>query len=301
MKKNKSFDVNNVQKGYEYWRQHLREKVYQMVNWYNLPISLPSSELMYRIVNRGFACVFNHPKYGTVTANGGMTGVDIYNHPTTFVYAQPKLGSGILEIGKDCAVITANSEFWFTRLRLQDTINRYAKLLADCESTLDIAVVNLRASRIFAAADGSVASELKRVMDVIRDGGFDVVTEQQIVKTISLYENLAGAQHIETSDLLTLRDSIVKAFFAELGVNYTARKTERYLKDEISANDQMLNTNTRGIVESLKNGVARVNEVLGTNIKVEIAPEYDPRTYTALNDVQSTGQKVEVENDESNL
>lgn len=290
-KKKKLFEVNDVSLGYDYWRKHLREKFYQMFNWYNLPSSLPSTEIMYRIVNRGYACIFRHSKYGIVTANGGLSGVDIYNHPTTFVYAQPKLGSGTLAIGKDCAIITAGSEFWFTRLRLQDTINRYAKLLADCESTLDIAVVNLRASRIFAAGDGSVGDELKRVMESLRNGWFDVVTEQQIVKTINAYETINGSQSIETADLLTLRDSIIKAFFAELGVNYTARKTERYLKDEISANDQMLNTNTRSIEESIKTGVARANEVLGTNILVEIAPEYDPRTYTALNDVQSTGQK----------
>lgn len=287
MSKNRNMvDVNLVSIGYDYWRKQLREKVYQMFEWYNLPASLPSSEIMYRVINKGFASIFRHSKYGVVTATGGLSGVDIYNHPTTFVYAQPKLGSGNLTIGKDCAIITGNTEFWFTRLRLQDTINRYARLLADVESTLDITVVNNRANHIFAGASAKVVNEIKRVMESMREGKFDAVTEQQIVKTLSTYENLSTNSNLDTADQLTLRDSIVKAFFAELGVNYTARKTERYLKDEISANDQMLNTNTKSIEFAITTGVARVNAVLGTNIKVKLSPEYDSRTYSAENDMQ---------------
>lgn len=285
-KKPEMVDINLVKVGYDYWRKHLREKVYQMFEWYNLPPSLPSSEIMYRVVNRGFATIFRHDKYGVVTSNGGLYGVSIYSHPTHFVYAQPVLGSGNLEIGKDCAVITGNTEFWFTRLRIQDTINRYARLLADIESTLDITTVNLRSNHIFAAGDAKVSDEIKRVMASLRDGKFDVITEQQIVKTIGAYESMSKNMTADTSDMLTLRDSVVKAFFAELGVNYTARKTERYLKDEISANDQMLNTNTKGIEVAIKNGVARVNEVLGLNIEVKLSPEYDSRSYSGNDDMQ---------------
>ena len=279
MAKVKICEVNDVLGGYNYWRQNLRDKLFTMARWCNLPPSLPSSEIMYRIINRGFCVLFNHPKYGIVTANGGLSGVDIYNHPTYFVYAQSVLGSGTLQIGKDCAVITAGKEFWFTRYRPQDVINRYSRLLADIDASLDIAVVNTRMTRVVSAVNGKVAENIKGVYESIRQGKFAVATENQVVKQIGEHQLIEDK--FDVASLLTLRDAVIKAYWAEQGVNYTARKTERFLKDELSGNDQLLTVASNTFLDSLLDGVDRVNQVLGSNIKVELSPDFNPSLFKA--------------------
>ena len=272
-------EVNDVIGGYNYWRQNLRDKLFTMARWCKLPPSLPSSEIMYRIINRGFAVIFKHPEYGFVTSNGGLSGVSIYNHPTYFVYAQSILGSGTLEIGKDCAVITAGKEFWFTRYRPQDVINRYSRLLADIDASLDIAVVNTRMTRVVSAANTKIADDVRGVYESIRMGKFAVATENQVVKQIA--EHQMVEDKFDVASLLTLRDAVIKAYWAEQGVNYTARKTERFLKDELAGNDQLLNVASNTILDSLQDGIDRVNEVFGTDWEVELSPDFNPTLFKA--------------------
>lgn len=269
----KMYEVNRVELGYKYWRKNLRNKLMNFLVFTNLPASLPSSEIMYRLLRYGFCVLFNHSKYGLVTATGGLSGVDIYGHETTFVYAQPILGSGVLTIGKECGVITATKEYWQTAYSPDEIINRYARQLADIDSTFNIEVVNERNGKLYGSCDSSVRDSLKRVIEKTRDGEFDVITEPAIIKTISEHES---AKRLDVADIITARDAIIKAFWEEFGVHYTARKTERFLADELSGDSQILTSVRDGYVESVKDGIARCNQVLGCDIKVDINPAFLP-------------------------
>lgn len=272
MKQNATmYQVNKVSTGYKFWQQNFRNKLYNYVIFGGLPASLPSSELMYRIIKHGYAPVFKHIKYGDVTATGGLSGVDIYGNPTTFVYAQPILGQGTLTIGKDVAIITATKEFWHTRFTPEQIIDRYARMMADIDSTFNIAVVNARANKLYGGIDRTVRESLVSVVNSMREGEFDVVTEPSIINAIKEHETNPV---LNVTDLITARDSIEKAFWEEFGVHYTARKTERFLKDELCGDSQILSAVQDGFLQSLKDGVARVNSVLGTNITVDINPVF---------------------------
>ena len=265
-------DVNNVTKGFVFWRNYFRDKLMTRVIFGNLPESLPSSELWYRIINQGFACVFNWKEFGTVTATGEMSGVDIYNHPTMFTFGQAKLGSGRLQIGKDCAIITATKEFWFTRYRLQDIIDRYARLMADIDASLEIATVNTRMQNVFTGIDTKTTEEVKRVIESIRNGTFDVAVAPSMIETIKSIPFNQKLDGNTLNDMLTLKDNMLKAFWSELGVNYVARKTERYTSAEIGANNGLLTSNGYSIIIPLQEGCDRINAVCGTNITVNLIP-----------------------------
>lgn len=274
MKDKNIYEVNKVSKGYKFWQKNLRNKLFNYLVFGKLDPSLPSSEIMVRLIRDGWCAIFKHPKYGMVTCNGGLSGVDIYGHETTFVYAQPILGSGTLTIGKDVAIISATKEFWFTKFRPMDIINRYARQLADIDATFNIAVVNARASKLYGGIDKGVRDSLKEVIENMREGEFDVVTEPTIINAIKEHESKA---ELDVADIITARDAIEKAFWEEFGVHYTARKTERFLKDELSGDSQLLQSVRDGFADSVKDGIARVNDVFGTAYTVEINPEYVPQ------------------------
>lgn len=278
MKDKTIYEVNKVSKGYKFWQKSLRNKLFNYFVFGGLDPSLPSSEIMIRLIRDGWCAIFKHPKYGMVTCNGGLSGVDIYGHETTFVYAQPILGSGTLTIGKDVAIIGATKEFWYTKFRPMDIINRYAKQLADIDATFNIAVVNARASKLYGGIDKGVRDSLKEVIENMREGDFDVVTEPPIINAIKEHES---KQELDVSDIITARDSIEKSFWEEFGVHITARKTERFLKDELSGDSQLLDSIRGGFLDSVSDGFARVNDIFGTNYTVDINPTYVPQSEIA--------------------
>lgn len=272
------YPVNKVSVGFNYWCQNLREKVYQLFQWGGLPPTLPSSEIMKRLITYGAAPIFYSTKVNNyVTCNFSMTGFDIYSHPTSVTYAQPVLGSDTLTIGKDVEIISFYTEYWFTRFKFQDTIKRYAKLLADLESTIDIALVNMRMTRTFQGNDNKTRDEIIRVYRAFREGEYDAISSSTILDKIK--EMQTDKEDPNFGELIALRDNIIKAFYEEIGINYVARKTERFLKDELQSNNQILNAAIVPILTSVKYGVTRVNKLFGTNFSVCLNPIFTPNTY----------------------
>lgn len=283
-----TYNVNSVAVGEQYWRGLLREKVYQLFEWGGLPPTLPSSEIMKRLISYGAAPIFySSAVENYVTCDFSLSGVDIYNHPTTVTYAQPRLGSANLEIGKEVEVISFYTEYWFSRFRFQNVIKRYAKLLADLESTMDIGLVNSRITRIFNGNDQKKSNEIIRVYKAFRAGEFDVVTAPTVLDDIKEFMN-GESGVVDFAELITLRDSLIKAFFEEIGINYVARKTERFLKDELTSNDQMLTASITPILTSVKNGVSRVNALFGTSISVNLNPVFNPVTFSEEESIDET-------------
>lgn len=292
--------VNNTAYGFKYWQRNLRSKVYDMLMFDGLPDSLPQKELMYRLIVMGFAPIFYHDKYGWVTATGSLSGVDMYNHATQFVYSQPVLGSGTLTIGENVAYIYLNKEFLFSRYKMQNIIDRYASMLSDVESTLVISTINERINRLFTCNDGPTRDEMKRVMDAVRAGETAVVTQPMVVKMIDKFEFPSEMQTI--TDMLNLRDSLVKAFMTEIGVNYSMKKAERYITAELNANDQLLSVNSGIILDDVKESVEWVNNVLGLKISVKLNENYDNQAFddgSSIDQESDNGQQEGTVNNET--
>lgn len=262
----------NVRNGYVMYCRLLRDKVLELFEYENLPTSLPYKEIESRLVDFGFCGVFNHSKYGLVTSDGGVSGVDIYNHATRFVYAQPILGSGTLLLDKDCVVIYNSYADENVQTGFREVIERYARQLADIDCSIAVGVINSRLTNIYKSKDQQSNDRLKAFYSEIELGNYSSVIGQDIgvMKDNELMgeENKNGNQQM-LPNLMSLRRDVLANFYEELGVQHKRDKVAEMTAFEVGESDETLLVNQKSLLEERQRGCDKINELFGTNIIVK--------------------------------
>lgn len=270
----KLYPVKNVKKGYYFYVRVLFEKCLGIFKYKKLPKSLPATEIEKRLIWLGFTGIFNHPKYNITACDGGLSGVDQYYKPTEFTYAQPALGSGVKKIGDDCVIIYNTQSDVVQPYGLRELIQRYARLLADIDSTLDIQIINTRATKLNCVADDNTAKVVNNAMQAIESGENYTVNQESLIERWTPKDwNTAHPDTLEK--IINAKQSILNAFLEEIGVKSINEKRERMITDEVCADNQLLMVNLDDLLYMRKHGIEEVNEMFGTDIEVELNEIYD--------------------------
>ena len=75
------------------------------------------------------------------------------------------------------------------------------------------------------------------------------------------------------SDIMDVRQRILKNFYADIGVRASFEKRSNATVNEVEADTSMLLLNIADMIESRKRGADAVNKMFGTNWRVEVAKE----------------------------
>lgn len=274
-KKIRLYPVNNVSKGFSYWYNLLTEKCLDMYIYEGLPESLPAQFVERLLIMWGYATIFKADGE-LMTVEGSLSGVGKYYLPTTFTYAAPWLKGGYRTVGKDCAIIyNSKQDIYFYR-GLRELISRYARMLADIESSINIVVVNQRATRMDIVADAQTAAEVDRARESIEKGAHYTINQKSIIDRYFPKEWAQVPQSNQIIQLIDARDRILSNFLEEIGVkSINMNKRERMIQSEVTADTQLLLTNVEDMLSERQAGVDRVNKMFGTNITVVRNPVYD--------------------------
>lgn len=276
----KLYPVNQVPRGFRYYRHLLLEKCYGMYEYTGLPPSLPAEQLETRLIMQGWASVFDNSKGGgLVTCYGGLSGVDKYYLPTRYVYAQPVLGSGNLTLGKDVVIMYNSQVDQYEPIGLWDLIRRYARLLADVDSSIDIMIVNTRATKMDVVGTTAVGKTVDEARRKIEIGEHYTINQQSLMDLYTPKEWATDKQGL-LDELLSAKQQILAAFLAEIGVKTASDKRERVITDEVYADDQLLTINVDDMLHWRQIGVAAVNDMFGTQITVKRAAAYELKEKT---------------------
>lgn len=270
----KLYPVKNVKKGYYFYLRVLYEKCLGMFKYYNLPKSLPAEEIEKRLIWFGFCGVFQSEKFGLITLDGGLSGVDQYYRPTTFVYAQPVVGNGELKINDNCVIIYNSQSDVIAPYGFREMIQRYARLLSDVDASIDITLINSRATKLNSVADDNTAAVVNNAMQAIEAGENYTINQKSLIDRWTPKEwNTAHPETIEK--LIAAKQSLLNAFLEEIGVKSINEKRERMITDEVTADNQLLMVNTDDLLYKRKQGIKAVNEMFGTDIEVELNDLYN--------------------------
>lgn len=270
----KLYSVKTVKRGYYFYLRVLYEKCLGMFKYYNMPKSLPAEEIEKRLMWFGFCGVFNDKKYGLVVADGGLSGVDQYYRPTEFTFAQPAIGSGVLKINDECIIIYNTQSDVIQPYGFRELIERYARLLADVDSTISIQLINTRATKLNSVADDNTAKVVNNAMQALESGESYTINQESLIDRWTPKEwNTAHPDTLEK--LIDAKQSLLNAFLEEIGVKSINEKRERMISNEVSADNQLLMVNTDDLLYKRKQGIKAVNDLFGTNIEVELNDLYD--------------------------
>ena len=252
---------------YFYWRDELFGRTMRLFKEKTDPIK--PKEIEIRLMVRGHVGIAVLPKDNELTAFWGtFNGVSKYMDDLPFYNVTCPIWAKNLKVGRDVIVIDNNE----LRNPLFDLIHHYAIILAHTEVTYITTCVNARASGgIPVATTEKQKRSIKDYLGKVFNGKFDVVTDIGNLGLDVIGATTSTAQPLE--GLWNARTRILSSFLSDIGVKSGVDKRSNTVTDEISADTPSLLINLNDMLNSRKEGFARVNERFCTNWTVELNPD----------------------------
>lgn len=289
-KKNKKkrewmYEVSDVALGYDYWFYKLLSYCLGIYRYTGLPKSLPGRELLINLIMTGHAVIFQNGSE-LVTTKTVLYDFDLYYRPTKATFGNVKINSRTLNLGEDAEVV------YLTPIQgnvltnqavdsgLRSFILRYARQLADMESTANIYAVNMRATSYPVAADDQTRENVENFYNKLMLGERSVITDNMVIECFRNVDIAKSPMNDTLNDILIARDKVLANFFQDIGVKYRQEQKKAQLtEDEVEADEQILVIDVEQMREVQQEGLDRVNNLFGTDIRVEINPIYDRKNY----------------------
>ena len=253
-----------------HYARYLFEKVLSVYKFENLPPEWPANYFLYCLFGYGYITVFNTEEYGLIANECSLSGYDIYYQPTQALVANPILGSRRLNIGEDCELIKVQPDY----NSIMDIVSLYADLMALCTETAGINLLNSKMSYVFFAENKAAAESFKKLYDKIASGEPAVVTDKLLLgedgnETWKIFSQNVGQNYI-TDRILTDMRTIENMFNTDVGIpNANTMKRERLISDEVNANNVDTQSKTMLWLETIRDGVDKVNSMFDTDITVK--------------------------------
>lgn len=274
------YDVRDVEMGYWFWFWKLYNIVVDMFDYKNLPENISKSDIENNLIMLGYCGIID--KGGKLYAPfSRIFDFDVNYQPTKLVYANVRLVDyKTYNIGEDCEVIYNTSmryRVWNLKVDggLVTFIGRYARQLADIESTLNIYTVNSRITSYPTADGDKMASSIKAFFDKIALGHNAVISDDAIINRFRNVDINRASIKDGVNDWLIARDKILEQFYRDIGVRMNNPKKAQVNEEEIEANDQLLLISVDDMLKAREEGLERVNDMFGTDIRVSLNERFD--------------------------
>ena len=258
----KPSDVDGVMNiSSHYYRQYLLKKLFGRFEISGIPEGWDFDYMLEALFMEGHFCVCD-TEAGILPLTCGLSGINVFNKPTTAVIANPVLGSFERTIDVDCVVVKLQPNYE----GVFPMINRYSTLLAMCDSSIAVNLMNTKTTFIFGATSKAQSETFKKLYDQITMGqpaSFirDGLSEEQFFV-------IPAKQNFIADDVQLLKRKIINEFLTEIGINNSnLDKRERLTDDEVNANDQEVIANIQCWIDNITEGIAKVNQMFGLNLR----------------------------------
>ena len=246
-----------------YYRYYLLKKLFGRFDFV-IPDSWDKDYMLDALFMEGYFIVTD-TEAGIVPLRAGLTGINIYNHPTTAIVANPVLGNFERTIGVDCALVQLQANF----TGVFPMINRYATMLAMCDSSIAVNLMNTKAAFVFGAGNKAQAETFKKMYDYLTCGKPAVFMKDGLNEE-SLFV-IPVKQNYIADDVQLLKRKIVNEFLTEIGINNTnLDKRERLTNEEVNANDQEVIANIQHWIDNITYGINEVNKMFGLDVRFTV-------------------------------
>ena len=262
----------------------LRERMYIRIltelsvnryKWEGLPNSIDERFLENTLFRNALSVFFYSKKFNRHLALRG-TGIGVpnmYDNPTKFLVVGNQMINATLP-GNECVPIWANSQ----RMPDLDIVRLYADSLAELDMTFKINSKNLRKNKVILADENQRLSwqNINRQIDE----GVEVLFGTSALDTTQAQVFDFGADPQGVLNLQIVKSKMWNECMTLLGINNANQdKKERLVSDEVSANDEQVES-TRNIgLKARKLACLQINEKFkyadGTplNVSVEFAKQ----------------------------
>lgn len=294
--------VTDVEDNFRFYFKQLTNIAASLFKWENLPSTVDERFLMENLILGGRVCwtQFDSKIYAL---NGNVGGEpNVYYQPQFFIIANPIVGSKEVRIrnkdgsdsidGLDGILMGLTDVDHFIETNknggLYGLIYQTAGLLADNISSINCAQINSRAVVGYVADSEALANSAEDILLDVYAGKPYKVMSQDIMEKIQAMPLAASGQSQTIITLIEARRSIYQDFFNTIGIGYQGNsKRERVNTAEVGLMRGCLDISLSNMIKNLKADLEKVNELFGTDIKVEVSDEvfYDGSGNATLGNV----------------
>lgn len=250
-----------------YYRAKLFRLLIQRFQFDNIPETWEYDYFLEHLFLDGAICVTD-TSAGILPLKCGLTGIGIFEQPTEVIIANPVLGNFRRTIGEDCEIIKLQYDYHGAGWILE----RYSALLAMCDSSVAVNLMNTKITWVFGATSKTQAETFKAIYDDVTQGKPAVFTSNENIG--NLKENMfvmPAKQNFIADDVQLLKRKILNEFLTDIGINNTnLDKRERLTDDEVNANNDEVLANISHWYDNISDGIKRVNKRYSLDIKLSI-------------------------------
>ena len=225
---------------------------------------------------------------GVLPLQCGVFGLNCFQRPTSINIANPVLGSFTRTIGVDGVLMYLFDNRTFRSFA--PVIDIFAQRLANCDSSIDVNLINTKVAYVFDCVDKKQADEAKLIYDKITSGEpavfYHSTSGMNISDKMQFFKNDVKNTYI--ADMVQAeKRAIYNEFLTQIGINNAAEeKRERLLVDEVNSNNDELMINMSYCYKNIKKGVEQVNKMY-PDVKFSIKLPYFDRLEERSKQVES--------------
>ena len=255
----------------QYYTKYLFQKVLSVFKFSGIPDYWSMNYFLYVLFGWGYVAVINTDKYGVIPQLCGLAGYNVFYQPTTAVIGNPLLNiDRELRIGTDTEIIKVQPDY----SSVMDIVTTYGDLMRLCLETAGINLINSKLSYVFFASHKNARESMKKRYDRYASGELITVVDKTLKDengepAWQLFTQNVGQNYISDrilNDMKTIEDR----FNTDIGIpNANTQKRERMIVDEVNVNNVDTQSKVLLWLETMQDGINRVNKMFNTNISVE--------------------------------
>lgn len=252
---------------YIFWKEHLLERIQRLFVYNGLPDGLPQKEIELPLYLKGYVGICDY-KHELTAFNGTFHGVTKYIDEFTHFNCYCPLDTFTKEIDKDIIVIDNTS----LRNPILPLIHHYAVMLAHTDVTLVDSLINVRDNGgVPIAPNEKTKASIEEYQNKLYNGKYGVVTDLGLQGVDFVGSSRGGSQSIK--EIYEVREKLIKSFYQAIGIKGSFEKNNNAVSDEVTSDTSLLQINIHDMLECRKKGIEKVNNLFGTSISVDLAPE----------------------------
>ena len=259
--------ITNKKEQLSKFRADMLNKSLTMFEWKNLPDTLPAVEIEKQLQTNGYSIIAK--VQGNIYAfQGGFSGQDPYNQPTTAIVNNPSLKyNGTFTINENCVIIKNDD----MQQGLIHIYNKYGTLLIENQITMLMTDYNYRMPFTISSKDDSTTQSAREYLQKVIDGSLGVIGEAKLFDALKVTPtNNKGVNSF--ADLYGYQQFIEAQLNNTIGLaTNNNMKRERLTTNEIEVNKNASYPLIDNMLRNRKQAVEKINKMFDLDIDVEFS------------------------------
>ncbi|MDO4913303.1 MAG: hypothetical protein Q3961_01980 [Bifidobacteriaceae bacterium] len=259
--------ITNKKEQLSKFRADMLNKSLTMFEWKNLPDTLPAVEIEKQLQTNGYSIIAK-VKGNIYAFQGGFSGQDPYNQPTTAIVNNPSLKyNGTFTINENCVIIKNDD----MQQGLIHIYNKYGTLLIENQITMLMTDYNYRMPFTISSKDDSTTHSAREYLQKVIDGSLGVIGEAKLFDALKVTPtNNKGVNSF--ADLYGYQQFIEAQLNNTIGLaTNNNMKRERLTTNEIEVNKNASYPLIDNMLRNRKQAVEKINKMFDLDIDVEFS------------------------------